>query len=217
MPLKPQQSKKIESIIKDSDLIEKKRRIIIKAASRLFVKKGFFRTTVSEIAKESGLTSGTLYNYIREKEDILFLMHEDLQKKVIDQIDLGMQQGTDIQSWTENVFNNVLELIKKHPKTFKLIYIETASQTKISLKVLLQRESEIIEKFRDLINIGVKQKIFVVKNQRLAASIIHFLIFYQSLNTWDIKRMGIPDSDIKRYILLCIYRILGFKKKPRKK
>ena len=84
--------KKIETIIKDHALIEKKRQIIIKAANKLFIKKGFHKTTISEIAKESGLTPGTIYNYIREKEDILFLLHEEIQKKALEQIDLGIQQ-----------------------------------------------------------------------------------------------------------------------------
>jgi len=202
--------KKIETKIKDQALIEKKRRIIIEAGGKLFVKKGFHKTTISEIAKESGLTPGTLYNYIREKEDILFLMHEYYQKKFLKQMNLAIQQGTNIQSRTENVFNTLLELVNKHQKELRLIYIEAASQTKISLEVLLNRESEIIKNIRDLIAIGVKQNVFEVRNQRLAASIIHFLIFYQSLNTWDIKKMGMPNSDIKRYVISCIYRILGY-------
>ncbi len=208
---------KIETIIKDTALIERKRKIIIKAANKLFVKKGFHKTSISEIAKESGLTTGTLYNYIRQKEDVLFLLHEEIQKKVKEQIDLGIQQGADIQSKAENVFKNILELINKYRKTCRLIFLETASQTRISMKVLLNRESEIIEKIQALIHAGVKQKIFHVKSPRLAAGVIHFLIFYQSLNSWDIRRIKMTDSDITRYILLCIYRILGCEKKPRKK
>jgi len=202
----------IKTKIKDPALIEKKRQIIIKAANRLFIKKGFHKTSISEIANESGLTQGTLYNYIRRKEDILFLMHEDLQKKVIEQIEAGIRKGTGIQSRTEIVFKNILNLLEKYKQTARVVFIETASQTKISLKVLLDKESEIINKICDLISVGVKQKIFYVKEERLAASIIHHLLFYPSLNTWDIKRMGISDSEVKKYLLLNIYRILGFKK-----
>ncbi len=207
----------IKSPIKDTTLIERKRKIIIKAANKLFVKKGFHKTSISEIAKESGLTTGTLYNYIRQKEDVLFLLHEEIQKKVKEQIDLGIRQGTDIQSKAENIFKNFIDLINKNRETCRLIFLEAASQTKISLKVLLNREFEIIEKIQALISEGVKQKIFHVKSPRLAASIIHFLIFYQSLNDWDIRRLKMTDSDITKYVLLCIYRILGFEEKLRKK
>ncbi len=202
----------IKTKIKDQALIEKKRQIIIKAANKLFIKKGFHKTSISEIANESGLTQGTLYNYIRQKEDILFLMHEDLQKNVIAQIEAGIRKGTDIQSRTDTVFKNIIELLEKHKQTSRVVFIETASQTKISLKVILDRESEIIDKICALISMGAKQNIFHVKDERLAASIIHYLIFYPSLNTWDIKGMKIPNSEVKKNILSYIYRILGFKK-----
>ncbi|MCP4372765.1 MAG: TetR/AcrR family transcriptional regulator [Deltaproteobacteria bacterium] len=200
----------IKANIKDPDLIEKKRNLIIKGANKLFVKKGFHKTKTIEIAKESGLTEGTIYNYIRKKEDILFLLHEQLQKKFIGAIESGIQKGEDIQSRTENVFNDILDLIEKHLETCRLIYIETANQARESLKVLLIGESEIIKQFCDLITIGVKQNVFHVESPRMAASIVHFLIFYQSLNNWDIKRMKIPVSEVKRNILLSIYRILGY-------
>lgn len=202
----------VESSIKNPELIEKRRRLIIEAANKLFVKKGFHKTKTIEIAKESGLTEGTIYNYIRRKEDILFLLHEGLQKQFIEAIESGIRNGKDIQIRTENVFNNILDLIDKYQETYRLIYIETASQTRISLKILLGRESEIIKKFSDIIAIGVKQNVFNVESPRLVASIIHFLIFYQSLNNWDVKWMGVPPSEIKKNILSCIYRILGYEK-----
>jgi len=49
---------------------------IIKVASRLFVKNGYHKTTVREIARESGLTVGTLYHYFSSKEEMLTLVLE---------------------------------------------------------------------------------------------------------------------------------------------
>jgi AcrR family transcriptional regulator len=44
---------------------------IIDAATSLFTKKGTLHTTVEEIAQESGLGKGTIYNYFPSKEAIL--------------------------------------------------------------------------------------------------------------------------------------------------
>ena len=51
---------------------------ISKAATRAFISQGYHRTTVREIAKEAGLSLGSLYSYIRTKDDILCLVFEDL-------------------------------------------------------------------------------------------------------------------------------------------
>src|SRR5690625_5003445 len=60
------------SSVKDSKLIKKRRNQMMQGAITLFKEKGFHRTTTREIAKESGFSIGTLYEYIRTKEDVLY-------------------------------------------------------------------------------------------------------------------------------------------------
>lgn len=49
--------------------IEKKTKII-KAGLDLFCKKGFYNTNTVEIAKTAGVSTGTVYSYFKDKEDI---------------------------------------------------------------------------------------------------------------------------------------------------
>jgi AcrR family transcriptional regulator len=53
---------------------------ILHAAAQLFFKKGYADVTVENIAKEVGLTSGALYYYFKNKEDIF----TSLDKEVVD-------------------------------------------------------------------------------------------------------------------------------------
>lgn len=201
--------KTIEANVKNSRLIEEKRQLIIKAANKLFIKHGFHKTKTLEIANQAGITEGTLYNYIRRKDDILFLMHEDLQKKLTKKIDLGLKKGTDARSRLENVLGNMIDILMKNHKTVRMIFIETASQTKISLEILLKRESEIIEKIAELIEEGARNQLVKVENPRLSASMIHYLMFYHCLNNWDIKTMNVTNDEIKTTLLTVIFQILG--------
>lgn len=50
--------------------IEKKGKII-EAAYRIFSKNGYFGTNTAEIAKEAGLSTGSVYAYFTDKKDIL--------------------------------------------------------------------------------------------------------------------------------------------------
>lgn len=63
--------KGIETTVKSQDLIGRRHAQICDAALKLFSRKGFHRSSVREIAKECGLGIGTLYSYIKTKEDIL--------------------------------------------------------------------------------------------------------------------------------------------------
>ncbi|RPJ78250.1 MAG: TetR/AcrR family transcriptional regulator, partial [Deltaproteobacteria bacterium] len=44
---------------------------ILEAAIKVFAEQGFFRSTISQIAKEAGVADGTIYLYFKNKDDIL--------------------------------------------------------------------------------------------------------------------------------------------------
>ncbi|MDP2619251.1 MAG: TetR/AcrR family transcriptional regulator [Hyphomicrobiales bacterium] len=63
----------VESLVTDPRLIEERRRQILTAATKLFSQQGFHRTTIQAIAKEAGVSTGLIYQYFHDKDDVLFL------------------------------------------------------------------------------------------------------------------------------------------------
>jgi len=63
----------IPTNVKDSELVIRRRRQIVRAAMKQFAKKGFFKTSIRDIAAECGISLGAIYNYVRNKEEILIL------------------------------------------------------------------------------------------------------------------------------------------------
>jgi len=49
---------------------ESKKEIIMKTALNLFAKKGFYSTTIADIAKEMNMSVGNMYNYFSSKESL---------------------------------------------------------------------------------------------------------------------------------------------------
>jgi len=45
---------------------------VLQAAEKLFAKRGFYPTTIDDIAKEAKLAKGTIYLYFDSKEDLFF-------------------------------------------------------------------------------------------------------------------------------------------------
>ena len=54
-----------------------KRERILRAATRVFARKGFYATRVSEVAKAAGVADGTIYLYFKSKDDLLVSLFED--------------------------------------------------------------------------------------------------------------------------------------------
>ncbi len=50
---------------------EKKKEDIILAALKMFSEKGFLRTTIKDIAEQAGIGKGTVYEYFKDKEEII--------------------------------------------------------------------------------------------------------------------------------------------------
>jgi AcrR family transcriptional regulator len=61
------------------DKIEKRKKIA-KSTCGLFIEKGFVNISISEIAKVAGVGKGTIYEYFKNKEDIVFELMTCLQE-----------------------------------------------------------------------------------------------------------------------------------------
>jgi len=54
-----------------------KRARILKAAIKVFARKGFHGARVAEIARSAGVADGTIYNYFKNKDDLLICLFEE--------------------------------------------------------------------------------------------------------------------------------------------
>jgi AcrR family transcriptional regulator len=76
------ETKEIPTYIKDPELVHQRRRQIVDASVELFIAKGFHRTTTREIARATGISNGLLYEYVRSKEDVLYLVCDAIHAEV---------------------------------------------------------------------------------------------------------------------------------------
>lgn len=67
-------TKEVVTHIKNQELVKERRRQIVDAAVKLFIKNGYHKTTTRQLAKATGLSIGSLYEYVSTKEDILYLV-----------------------------------------------------------------------------------------------------------------------------------------------
>jgi len=82
------------SKIEDTGKKEQKRNSIIKAALKVFSKKGYSPAALDEVAKEADIAKGTIYLYFHDKEDLFYstMMNviDRLAKKLKETIDEKM-------------------------------------------------------------------------------------------------------------------------------
>ena len=68
-------------------LKEARRELILKSAEKVFSEKGFLNSTISDVAKETGVSDTTIYEYFSSKEELLFSIPRDgieLSNEILD-------------------------------------------------------------------------------------------------------------------------------------
>lgn len=135
---------KILTSVKDRELIEKRRSQMIKGAITLFKEKGFHRTTTREIAKESGFSIGTLYEYIRTKEDVLFLVVDSIHHQVRGQLEAKIDfEDPSVENFI-TVLESYFRLMDVMQEEVLILYQEVKSLKKESREYVLQKERDMV-------------------------------------------------------------------------
>src|SRR5438093_11203386 len=66
--------------------VEQRRREIIDAARRCFLRRGFHQATTDEICREAAITPGGLYHYFTSKEDVIKAVVQDSADQAVAEV-----------------------------------------------------------------------------------------------------------------------------------
>ena len=176
---------RIASNIKNEELINIRRQELVNAAVKLFVNKGFHKTTVREIAKEFGMSMGALYDYIRTKEDILFLVCDYIFKSVSDKLQVSMVGEKDAKEKLKNAIRDYFIIIDSIQDYTLLLYQETKSLNRKDRNYVLSAEMELTKIFDKILAQGIKEKTFNIDKR--TAKIVANNIMVQG-QMWSFRR-----------------------------
>jgi len=191
----------IVSSVKDARLVQKRRQQMIKAAIQLFKEKGFHRTTTREIARESGFSIGTLYEYIRTKEDVLFLVCESIYEQVHERLEAAI----DLENPSVDHLLDVVEAYFRHMDDMQeevvIMYQEVKSLKSDTKEQILQKERDMVGMLERVIVACLSDAISHADAQLMANN-----IFVQGqmwgFRRWMLQKQFSLDDYINRQIQL---------------
>ncbi len=95
------------------------------AAMELFIKQGYYATSISDIAKKAGISKGLLYNYYKGKEELLSEMVEARIKEVIEVMEEAITFDTPSEQ-LEHIVNGAIDNIHKKPEVHRFyLHLQT--------------------------------------------------------------------------------------------
>ena len=192
--------REVQASVKDERLVKKRRDQMIKGAVTLFIQKGFHRTTTREIAKASGFSIGTLYEYIRTKEDVLYLVCDIIYDQVAERLQKGLdtKQGT-LESLKQGIAD-YFKVVDEMQDEVLVMYQEVKALTKDALPYVLKKEIEMVGMFEHVITLCVENGELELPEEKI--KMIAHNIFVQG-QMWAFRRWSLQKMySIEEYIQL---------------
>ena len=111
------------------DVSEMRKEQILQAAEAIFIQKGFGNARMEDIAKETGLSKGTLYLYFKSKDDVIIailgrIFQRDFQD--MDDLDISMMTATDaIWKFVDFATSESSAMQRLMPVTYEFLALAT--------------------------------------------------------------------------------------------
>lgn len=107
-------------------MIALRRKHILEAAASVFAEKGFHPTTIKDIAREAGVADGTIYNYFKNKTDLLMgIMHQMKANALQDAAVIPMDAQEDIRGFLRTYLRHPLMALRgEHFALFRVVNAE---------------------------------------------------------------------------------------------
>jgi AcrR family transcriptional regulator len=150
-----------------------KRADIVDAAAQLFEARGYFTTSVGDIAQQVGIEKPTLYHYFKSKEQILYEIHESFASQIVDAHKAAVAQTDDPLEQLEAIFLSFFKVMQEkraHVRTFFFYFDELKNG--VYRNKINRRRQQLSDLVQGAIEECIQAGIFRPMNPRLAMLVV---------------------------------------------
>jgi TetR/AcrR family transcriptional regulator, cholesterol catabolism regulator len=188
----------IRTFSEDPKLVAVRRAQIVEGATRLFVKKGYDRTNMRELAKACKMSVGALYYYVGSKEDILYLMFNSNLQETTKVIKAGVRKVANLKP--VEAITKFIEIyykgVDKYQEFILFNYQETKNLMPEAREKILNLAVYDVSACKSILEKGVAAGAFKIKDPLLLA---HDIIVQGHM--WALRRWYLIDKvTLKDYI-----------------
>jgi TetR/AcrR family fatty acid metabolism transcriptional regulator len=186
-----------------------KRERILRAAVDVFARTGYFNAKVSEIARAAGVADGTIYLYFEGKEDLLITIFREQSGAFLAGLraELARVRGADEKIRT--IVRYHLETLGADRPLAIVLQVELRQSLKFVSLISHEELREYIETIRDVVEQGIRAKIFrETPHRQLIANAI-FGMLDELMTTWILSEKDYAPAEHAETIAAFVLRGLA--------
>jgi len=157
---------------------------ILDAAVKVFAKKGFYQSRVSDIAREAGVADGTIYLYFKNKDDILISIFEEKMRNAISIFQQELSQEENALSKLKRFVRVHLSLFKENPELAAVLQVELRQSSRFMKEYKKVELKRFLDFIGDIVKQGQEEGVF---REDLPVSLVKRFIFGaldEVISTW---------------------------------
>jgi len=189
------------------------RKRITDSAIRLFARKGFYETTIDDIARSAKIAKGTVYLYFKDKSSLYICIIDEHFTRAISFLEEIKEQKISETEKLKKIGNEWISYMLKFKNFFPIFAIENINLTIKIMKgikpIVLPRIHKIVQLVAEIIAEGIKKGEFRDVNPQLTA-----LYFLNTIRTTFLAYIFIPDLKNQGKTVTDIF-LYGLKKEGR--
>lgn len=187
----------IKSQVSNEALVQKRRAQIVTAAVELFSQQGFYCTTIQEIARKAGVSSGLIYQYVSDKEDVLLLALLSVLESYKREIPAAIEGLTDpLERWCV-ALAAYCRVVDQHRVATLLTYRSTKSLPEDRRRFIKDCEIETNELIASCLRACVNEEVFRAVNVDLVTYQAITFAHSWALKHWRLKEICTLDQYIR--------------------
>jgi AcrR family transcriptional regulator len=175
-------TKKVATTIKDPELVAQRRAEIINIATRMFLERGFHKTSIRDIARACPFNLASLYMYVASKEDILFLVAQhliDVKAKAMAAVEIDEKDPANSFRTALKAYCRIVHEYRPH---IRLLYRELDVLSPPRREIVMASLSTVTNVFERIIRNGISRGVFGDVDPKLVALDALFLCHLWSLH-----------------------------------
>lgn len=142
---------------------------IVAAAGRIFREKGYHATSVRDIAESVGLLKGSLYHYIRSKDDLLARLFDGLLEDTVRELEAIAAREADAETRLGAMVRAYAGSVMANHDAVGLYLRESRLLPAAELAKLGARRRRMRALFTEVIADGARAGTFAVRDPKIAA------------------------------------------------
>ncbi len=140
---------------------------VLTVAARLFAAKGYYATTLDQIAEEIGVTKPALYYYVTSKEDILRTIINRIMEPMEEVVKIG-QTSLSPKEKMASIIRILVKFATERKETTLIAFEQANILPKRSRDALRRRQKEVEDTVKKVVNDGIAIGCFNNVDARMA-------------------------------------------------